>query len=160
MSGGQITHHVGQAGFGVEEPTRGEVRGIIFAAEDIICKSPNRIGFDTEHLFVDEAQIYGRSMFLPKNTWNTGMIHVHDDLLIIARGKVTFRTEHGQRTFDATERPIMTTVKGRTKPLVFAHEDTWLFSAHTNLNGNTTPEEMASELVIPNEEGKIPEVLQ
>ena len=155
-----ITHLVSQAGYGVQEHTPEEIREAIFAIEQRICEAPNRIGFEGEHLFVDAAKIYARSMFLPKGTINTGKLHAHDDLLIIARGKVTFFTEHGRRTFDATERPVMTTVKAMTKPVVYAHEDSWFFSAHSNPNGNSTVEQMESELVVPNEEGKIPEVLR
>jgi len=150
-----IVHRVSQAGFGAVEYSPDEIRDAIYAMETAIDQYPEKIGFENEHVFVNS--IYGRSMFQPAGTILTGKLHANDDLLIIARGKVTFVTENGQITYDATDRPIMTVVKANTKPFLFAHEDTWFFSAHPNPNGNTTHEQMEKELITPNKPGFKPE---
>jgi len=152
-----IIHRVSQAGFDVREYTPEEIDKAIYEMESAIDKYPDKIGFENEHVFVNG--IYGRSMFQPAGTILTGKLHANDDLLIIAKGKVTFVTKNSHVTFDATDRPIMTVVKANTKPFLFAHEDTWFFSAHPNPNGNTTHEQMEVELITPNKPGIMNEVL-
>jgi hypothetical protein len=93
-------------------------------------------------------------IFVPKNSVLTGKIHVHDDLLVIATGIVSFKNENEERLFDASERPIMTVVKANTKPVLFAHTDSWMFNAHSNFNRHETPEEMENEVIIPNTPGE------
>ena len=153
-----ITHHVSQTGFGVEEIPPERIRAAIFQAEKIIASVPPGTETvdcsPTKHLFA--PGIYAREVFLPAGSWNTGKLHAHDDLLIIAHGRVTFYTEHGATTLEG---PCMTLVRALTKPLVHAHTDVWMYSAHANPNGHTDPDAMERECVVPNEIGKIPEVL-
>jgi hypothetical protein len=153
-----ITHHVSQHGFGVAEVPAGKIRAAIFQAERIIASvPPGTQAVDcspTKHLFVHG--VYAREVFLPAGSWNTGKLHTHEDLLIIAKGRVTFYTENGATTLEG---PCMTTVKAMTKPLVHAHEDTWMYSAHVNPNGHTDPDAMERELIVPCEIGEVPKCL-
>jgi hypothetical protein len=143
---------ISESGFGVREVTPDEIKTAIYAVEKAIDLLPDKIGFHTEHKFVHD--IYARMIFVPKNSVLTGKIHVHDDLLVIATGIVAFKNENEERLFDASERPIMTVVKANTKPILFAHTDSWMFNAHSNFNGHKTPEEMENEVIIPNTPGE------
>jgi len=153
-----IIHHVHQSGYGVEDAPAEKIRTAIYQAEKIIASvPPGTEAVDcspTKHLFVHG--VYAREVFLPAGSWNTGKLHAHEDLLIIAKGRVTFYTENGATTLEG---PCMTTVKAMTKPLVHAHTDVWMYSAHANPHGHTDPEAMERESVVPNEIGVIPEVL-
>jgi len=147
-----ITHRVSTAGFGVQEYSQEEKRAAIFAAEGLILQAREaQITIEPEHLFV--PGLYARKIVLPAGSWNTGKLHAQDDLLIIAKGRVTFYTEHGSRTLEG---PCMTTVPANTKPLVFAHEETWMFSAHPNPDNSTDLEKIEGRVVIPNELGCMP----
>lgn len=145
-----ITHHVSLSGYGVEQHDSAEIRAAIFAVEKAIAQSET-MEFNTEHMFV--PNLYFRRLDLPAGSINTGKLHAQDDGLIIAKGKVTFITEHGPRTFVG---PCMTTVKANTKPLVYAHEDTVMFSAHLNLDNTQDLALIESRVVIPNELGYEP----
>lgn len=156
-----ITHVVSHSGLGAEMFEPAKVRQAIFNAEALIVSGPpGTIPVDcspTKHLFIKDAGIYAREVFLPAGSWNTGKLHAHDDLLIIAQGTVVFVTENGKTTLEG---PCMTTVNAMTKPLVYAETDVWMYSAHCNPNGNTKPEEMESELIVANDPGEMPEVLK
>jgi len=142
---------ISESGFGVREITPDEIKTAIYAVEKAIDLLPDKIGFHTEHKF--DHDIYARMIFVPKNSVLTGKIHVHDDLLVIMSGIVAFKNENEERLFDASERPIMTVVKANTKPILFAHTDSWMLNAHSNFNRHETPEEIEKEVIIPNEPG-------
>jgi len=143
---------VSESGFGVREVAPEEIKRAIYAVEKAIDLMPDKIGFLTEHKFVHD--VYARLIFVPKNSILTGKIHVHDDLLVIASGIVAFKNEHEERLFDASQRPIMTVVKANTKPVLFAHTDSWMFNAHSNFNRHETPEEIEKEVIVPNRPGE------
>jgi len=143
-----ITNKISESGFGVKDRSKEEIQAAILQAEIFFASQPieNHIQIEAKHYFVNG--LYIREIFLPKDSFNTGKYHIQEDILIIARGKVTFFTEHGQRTLEG---PCVTKVHANTKPCVFAHEDTVMISAHANPDNTQDIDLIESRIIVPNE---------
>lgn len=142
-----ITHHVRQSGFGVTEHEPQQIQDAIYAVETMFSQHAIPL-IPAEHMFV--PGLYFRRFEMAEDTYLTGKIHVQDDGLIVAQGKVTFMTGEETRTIEG---PCMVTVKGGTKPLLHAHTHVVFFSAHLNLDDTRDLEIIESRVVVPNELG-------
>jgi len=153
-----ITTVVSQSGFGVQEWTPEEIDAAIYAAEAHMASQPleDRLAFERfaapEHVFADK--IVGRMIVLPEDSWNTGKLHRHEDLLIIASGTVEFLTKQG--TVRRFEGPCMTTVQPNTKPFVHAITEVVMFSAHPNPDNSRDLDEIEDRVIQRNELGVKP----
>jgi len=149
-----ITTVVSQSGFGVQEWTPEEIRAAIYAAEAHMAgqsEEDRQFNVEPEHVFAEK--IVGRMIILPEGSWNTGKLHRHEDLLIIASGTVEFLTEHG---FRRLEGPCMTTVQPNTKPFVHAVTEVVMFSAHPNPTNSRDLDEIENGVIERNELGMEP----
>ena len=144
---GLITHHVSQSGFGAVEHEPEQIQDAIYAVEAFFSQHAIPL-IPAEHMFV--PGLYFRRFEMAEDTYLTGKIHAQDDGLIVAQGKVTFKTGHETRTIEG---PCMVTVKGGTKPLLHAHTHVVFFSAHLNLDDSQDMDVIESRVVIPNELG-------
>jgi len=134
-----------ETGFGAVDHDPEAIKRAIYQAESIMAKVGPIDLIPAEHMFV--PGLYFRKFEMEEDTFLTGKIHTNDDGLIVAQGTVQFLTEHGLRTITG---PCMTTVKGGTKPLLFALTHVVFFSAHLNLDNTQDMELIESRVITPN----------
>lgn len=143
-----INHRVSESGFGAVEHDPGKVRRAIYQAESLMSQLGPVDLVPAEHMFV--PNLYFRRFEMEAETFLTGKIHAQDDGLIVASGTVSFLTEDGLRTMTG---PCMTTVRGGTKPLLYALTHVVFFSAHLNLDNTQDLALIESRVVTPNTVG-------
>lgn len=143
-----ITHHVSTHGLGATEHSPERIREAIYAVESLFSQAGTIPLIEPKHMFV--PGLYFREFQMGEDTYLTGKLHAQDDGLVIASGKVTFKTENEERTFEG---PCMVTVKANTKPLLYAHTHVVFYSAHSNPDDTQDLEVIESRVVIPNQIG-------
>lgn len=94
------------------------------------------------HLFA--PGVYGRQIFIPKDSLIVGKIHKFAHLNFLMKGKVTVATEEGPVQLEG---PLMMVSKAGTKRVVYTHEDTWWATVH--LTNETDLEKIEEEIIAP-----------
>jgi len=91
--------------------------------------------------------VYGRQLFIPKDTLIIGKIHKHGHLNVILKGKILVTTEFGQECFEA---PHVFVSKFGTKRGVRAVEDTLWLTVHLTTQGSEEHlDEIENEVIAP-----------
>lgn len=86
--------------------------------------------------------VYGRQIFIPKDTLVVGKIHKHAHLNFLMQGKVLVATEEGPKTYEA---PLMMVSKAGTKRVVYTYTDTIWATVH--LTQQTDLEKIEDEII-------------
>lgn len=86
--------------------------------------------------------VYGRQIFIPKDTLVVGKIHKHAHLNFLMQGKVLVATEEGPKTYEG---PLMMVSKAGTKRVVYTHTDTIWATVH--LTQQTDLEKIEEEII-------------
>ena len=97
---------------------------------------------------IDEfgCAVYGRQMFIPKDTLIVGKIHKHSHLNVILKGKILVTTEFGKECLEA---PHVFVSKFGTKRAVRSLEDTlWLTIHLTRHNSEEDVDEIVDDLTV------------
>lgn len=97
------------------------------------------------HMFA--PGVYGRQIFIPKDSVIVGKIHKHAHLNFLMQGKVTVATEEGPVVYEA---PKMMVSKAGTKRALYTHEDTIWATVH--LTNETDLEKIEAEIIAPSYE--------
>jgi quercetin dioxygenase-like cupin family protein len=90
--------------------------------------------------------VYGRQMFIPKDTLIVGKIHKHSHLNVILKGKILVTTEFGKEYFEA---PHVFVSDVGTKRAVRSVEDTlWLTVHLTRHDSEEHVDEIVDDLTV------------
>lgn len=97
------------------------------------------------HIFTDG--IYIREIFIPADSIVVGLIHKHNHLNYITKGKVTVLTKQGLETLEGPCSMIST---AGTKRALYTHTDTIWTTVHANPNEERDVDKLVESLTVPN----------
>lgn len=146
-----ITTVVSKSGYGVEDRNPDKIQAAILNLEAACAALPEDEKIPIEPIHYFAPGLYVREIHLPAGSINTGKYHIHDDILIIAKGTCTFITEHSEKTYEG---PCVAIVKAETKPAVWAHTDVVMISAHVNADDSRDIELIENRIVHQNQAGQ------
>lgn len=120
---------------GKPKPSRTDIMGLQAAIAELDSAfDPNDL--NTHHF---APGIYGREMFIPKDSVVVGKIHKHAHLNVITKGVIKVVTEFGE---DIYEGPKIWVSEPGTKRAVYALEDTQWLCVHPNVDDTRDLEEL------------------
>lgn len=93
------------------------LRAKVFQAEAVMKTLP-QVEMPVTHHFAEG--VYGRELFIPKDTILTGKIHKFSQLNILSKGEISVLTEEGVKRVKA---PFHIVSPPGTKRIAYAHED-------------------------------------
>lgn len=93
------------------------IREKVYQAEAILKALPQVEMLVTHHF---AKGVYGRELFIPKDTILTGKIHKYSQLNILSQGEISVLTEEGIKRVKA---PFHIVSPPGTKRIAYAHED-------------------------------------
>lgn len=123
------------------------VRQNIVRLEESLCRFQREqdipaVECPLTHIFA--PGMYGRQIFIPKDTLVVGKIHRHAHLLFIMKGRVLVATEEGPKPYEG---PVMLVSKSGTKRVIYAYDDTVWATVH--LTNETDLDKIEEELIAP-----------
>lgn len=93
------------------------LRAQVYQAEEVMKTLP-QVEMPVTHHFAEG--VYGRELFIPKDTILTGKIHKYSQLNILSKGEMSVLTEEGVKRVKA---PFHIVSPPGTKRIAYAHED-------------------------------------
>ncbi|GAA5075447.1 hypothetical protein [Lysobacter panacisoli] len=115
----------------------------IFQLQDLLLQFP-QVENEPEHYFADG--IYGRALPIKAGSIIVGKIHRHEHIVMLIKGSVTVNTDRGMETITA---PHIWVAAPGAKRAFYAHEDSLLFTAHTNPNNERDLEVIEAHVIEP-----------
>jgi len=99
----------------------------------------------TSHAFCDG--VYRRRFFLPKDAVVVSKVHKKQNWFLLYSGECSIYDGTGETV--RIKAPYMMVTEPGTKRIVYAHEDTVLYTFHGNPDNETVPEKLEQLYVIP-----------
>lgn len=100
-------------------------RSRVFELEEAMRQAFPEMELPVKHHFA--KGVYGRELFIPKNTMLTGKIHKYTQLNVLVKGDISVLTEDGVKR---VQPPFVIVSPAGTKRAAFAHEDTIWLTVH------------------------------
>jgi|TARA_R110000765_G_scaffold307307_1_gene401161 hypothetical protein len=121
--------------------TRAELRGSVLELEDILAQEPQYAGEVTHHF---APGLYGREIFMAKDSMVVGKIHKSAHINSILTGTCTVVTEYGN---ELLEGPCVWVSKPGIKRAVYNHTDVRWVTYHPTEETNLT--KIEAEVIAP-----------
>lgn len=100
------------------------MRAKVLKAEEVMKALPQVEMLVTHHF---AEGVYGRELFIPKDTVLTGKIHKYSQLNVLVKGDISVLTEDGVKR---VKPPFIIVSPAGTKRIAYAHEDTIWLTVH------------------------------
>ena len=100
------------------------IRSQVFEIEEWMREMP-QLDLPVKHHF--SKSVYGRELFIPKDTILTGQIHKYSQLNVLVSGDLSVLTEDGVKR---VQPPFITVSPPGTKRIAYAHEDSIWLTVH------------------------------
>lgn len=92
---------------------------------EAVMKALPQVEMPVTHHFAEG--VYGRELFIPKDTVLTGKIHKYSQLNVLVKGDISVLTEQGVKR---VQPPFIVVSPAGTKRIAYAHEDTIWLTVH------------------------------
>lgn len=99
----------------------------------------------TSHAFCDG--VYRREFFLPKHAIVVSKIHKKENWFLLYSGEVSIASHDGSVV--RVKAPYMAVTQPGTKRVVYAHEDTVMYTFHGNPDNETDTEILEERYILP-----------
>lgn len=106
----------------------------------------------TDHDFCDG--VYRRRFFLPKDAIVVSKVHKKENFFLLYEGEISIYNAEGEVI--RVTAPYMAVTKPNTKRVVYAHEDSVMYTFHGNPDNEKDPDELEKIFIVPEPKPTLP----